>query len=104
MLGLSIVLPSLQVSNAWAAGVFIVVLTLLNLIVLPIIKILTLPINFLTLGIFNVILNLFVVIVVAGSIKGMDLGRDLGQQVFTAFIIVLSLSIGNSLINTFEKD
>ena len=50
-------LPGIEVENFAFAMIIAVVLTVINLFIKPIIKILTFPINLFTFGIFNLLLN-----------------------------------------------
>ncbi len=104
ILGLSALLPNFEVNGIFPAVAFIFILTVLNWTILPIIKILTLPISILTLGFFNIFLNLFAVILVANTIKGVELRGTFGENLFTAFIITLALALGNSLVNRIEEN
>jgi putative membrane protein len=104
ILGLSYILPGFGVSGFTAASIFIVILTVLNWTILPVIKILALPITLLTLGLFNIILNLVVVIVVANFVPGISIvGTDI-DKLFIAAVISLALAFGNGLVNTVEQD
>ncbi|MBQ2870710.1 phage holin family protein [bacterium] len=50
-------LPGISISSFWAALLVIVIMGLLNMILRPILLFITLPINFLTLGLFSFVLN-----------------------------------------------
>ena len=104
LLGLSAILPGFKVSGFEAAAIFIVILTILNWTILPVIKILTLPLTLLTLGLFNIILNLAVVIIVANSVPGVLITGSTIDKLFIAAIISLAFALGNGLINTIEQD
>ena len=53
-------IPGISVSSFWAALVFALILGFLNAIIRPLLIILTLPINILTLGLFTLIINALV--------------------------------------------
>ena len=55
--GLSRILPGFMELSLTQAGLFVVVLGLLNWTIVPIVKILALPLNFLTLGLVGFIIN-----------------------------------------------
>ena len=50
-------LPGISVSSFWAALLVIIIMGLLNMFLRPILLFITLPINFLTLGLFSFVLN-----------------------------------------------
>ncbi len=56
-------LPGFQVANFTTALVVAVVLGVLNALIRPVLLILTLPINILTLGLFTFVINAFLLIV-----------------------------------------
>ncbi len=90
--------PGIEVKNFLTALVVAAVLGFLNMIVKPIIKVLTLPINIITLGLFSLIINgvffWFVTLVVPGfSVK----------TFLAAFWGALIVSIINWLGNRFLK-
>jgi putative membrane protein len=98
ILGLSNLLPNFEVSNLTAAFMFIIFLTLLNFTVIPIIKFLTFPINFLTLGLFNALINIVTVGLVANSVKGVELFGTFTEKTLTLLLIVITLSVVQSLV------
>ncbi len=60
--------------TGWTAIlIFTFILTIINLTVKPIIKLLTWPINFLTLGIFHLILNVLFLMLVSNLTPGFSL-------------------------------
>lgn len=74
-------------------------LVFLNMVVKPIITILTLPINILTLGLFSIVINGIFFWLVAQIISGF------GVATFTAAIIgAFVISVINWIINRFIKD
>jgi putative membrane protein len=103
IMGLAAILPGFAVSGFAPAAIFIIILTVLNWTILPIIKILTLPLTLLTLGLFNVILNLAVVIAVANSVNGVSLAGSTLERLFIAAVISIALAIGNGLANNVDQ-
>ncbi len=100
---LSAFLPGFSAQGIWQISFFIIVLTVINWTILPIIKLLTLPINFFTLGIFNFFLNLIVIIIVANSIKDISIEGRILEKLIIAFVISACLSLINSLVNLLIK-
>ena len=102
ILVLSKLLPTFEVTGFSAAIMFVISLTLLNFTVIPVIKFLTFPINFLTLGIFHGLINIFTIGIVANTVKGVDLSGSSLDKFFTALIITFSLSIIHSLVGKLD--
>lgn len=102
ILVLSSLLPTFEVIGFSAAFMFIVVLTLLNFTVIPVIKFLTFPINFLTLGLFHGLINILTIGLVANTIRGVDLSGNTTDKFFTALIITFSLSVIHSLVGKLD--
>lgn len=82
------VLPGFEVSSLYAALIAAVVLGLLNAIIRPVLLVLTLPINILTLGLFTFIVNAFMIYLVATIVKGFDVAT-FGIAVWAAVILWL---------------
>lgn len=54
-------IPGVEVKNFWTAIIVAIVMGLLNLVVKPILVILTLPITILTLGLFYLVINVAII-------------------------------------------
>ncbi|SFU50846.1 putative membrane protein [Pustulibacterium marinum] len=67
---LSYLLPGVHVSNYIAAIIVAVILGLLNIVVKPILVILTLPVTIITLGLFLLVINAFIILFADGLIDG----------------------------------
>jgi putative membrane protein len=102
ILGLSKFLDDFQVRDTTSAFVFILALTLLNYTIIPVIKFLTFPINFFTIGIFNGVLNVVVILLLTSVIKGVEITSTGFAKFVTAFIIVITLSVVQSIIGKFN--
>jgi putative membrane protein len=63
-------IPGASVSGFWAGLLIAVVLGIVNAVIRPLLLILTLPINVLTLGLFTLIINALMVLLVAAIIPG----------------------------------
>lgn len=86
------------------AMIFVVFLTLLNWTIVPLIKLLALPINFLTFGLANGIINLIVLLIMMNVIKGIDVNAGFGQQVLYAFFITIGFGIAHGIVNRLTDD
>ncbi|OGI61297.1 hypothetical protein A2645_00635 [Candidatus Nomurabacteria bacterium RIFCSPHIGHO2_01_FULL_39_9] len=70
--GLAYFIPNIGISVWWIALLVGAALTVIDVIVKPIIKILTLPINLITLGLFSIALNVFFFWFPSKIISGFD--------------------------------
>jgi len=66
------VIPGIAVRNIYAALVAALVLGILNALVRPVLVLLTLPINILTLGLFTLVLNAIIFWLASTVVKGFD--------------------------------
>lgn len=66
------ILDGVNLVNYWAAVVVAIVLGFLNFFIVPVIKLLTLPINILTLGIFGLVINTLVIMFAAWLVPGFE--------------------------------
>ncbi len=84
----SYLLPGVRVDGFWAALMAALVLGAVNVFLKPIIVVLTLPINVLTLGLFTFFINAFLVILTSMIVPGFEVQNLLWALVFS---LVLSL-------------
>jgi putative membrane protein len=71
------------------------VLGILNAFVRPMLLLLTLPINILSLGFFTLVINAFLLYVVAGLVPGFEI-----TGFFRAFLAALLISLINAMTNS----
>ncbi len=67
---ISVYIPGIHVSGFYAALLVVLVLGLVNAIIRPLLVILTLPINILTLGLFTFVINALMFWLVSTVVKG----------------------------------
>ena len=99
--GISYLLPSLiNVADFQTAVLVAFVLALVNAIIRPLILIVTLPLNFLTLGLFTFVVNALMLYIVANVIgPGFHL-QGLWQAIIAALLIsIVSTWLSSSLDN-----
>jgi putative membrane protein len=90
------ILSGIVISN-WESLIFsAMVLSLINIYLKPVIKIISLPINFLTLGLFTLFINAFLLYFVESLVKGFYI-----DKFSTAFIGALMLSIIYLIVEKF---
>lgn len=89
----------------WTSGlVFVLALTLVNWTVVPIIKLLAFPITFLTLGLFNLVINFAAVWFVADNIKGIEVTGVTGDKALTMAIIAVTTSVASHVARKLVED
>jgi putative membrane protein len=88
VLATSYVLPGIHLRNFWTAFWVAIVLGIVNAILRPIIFILTLPINILTLGLFSFIIMGFLVYIVSVIVPGFRID-NFGWAILFALIVAI---------------
>lgn len=89
--------PGISFASFWAALIASLVLGFLNALIRPLLIVLTLPINILTLGIFTLIINALMFWLASAIVKGFEI-----QNFSAAFWGALIYSIIVMIINYFE--
>ena len=89
----SYILPGIKVDDFLTALVVAIVLSFLNLFLKPLLILLTLPLNILTLGLFTLIINTLIVILADALIPGLNIA-NFGW----AFLFSLIISLTNSFL------
>lgn len=79
-------LPAVELANFLTAIVVAVVLGLVNTLIRPFIILLTLPINILTLGLFTLVINALLVLLVAAVVPGFEIKTFGGAVLFTIIL------------------
>ena len=92
------VLDGVQLDNYITALIVAVVLSILNLLVKPILVILTLPITIVTLGLFLLIINAVIIFLADKLIDGFSV-----SSLWTAILFSVLLSILQSILHSFMK-
>ncbi|OGH38181.1 MAG: hypothetical protein A3B44_00815 [Candidatus Levybacteria bacterium RIFCSPLOWO2_01_FULL_38_21] len=88
------ILPGVHVASFMTALVTALVLGIINAILKPILIILTLPINFLTLGLFTLIINTLLILLAAKIVPGFRV-----DGFWWALLFGIALSVANSVLN-----
>lgn len=101
---LSMVLTGISASSTLTIVLAGLAIAVLNLTLHPLLKMLFLPINLMTMGTFNFLLNLFVLYVALWLVPGFQiwpiylLGMEFGQF-WSLMIFSFALSVSNSLFS-----
>lgn len=101
LIGVAYLLPSIDVSSFYIALIVAVILAVFNLLFKPLLVILTLPINIITLGLFTFVINGFLFWFTATFVQGFYV-EGFGWAIIGAFIYSIISYIGNTLF--IEKD
>ena len=96
---LAYILPGVGVESYLTALIVAIVLSLLNLIVKPVLIILTLPVTILTLGLFLLIINAVIILLAANIVSGFHI-----DNIWWALLFSLLLSFLQSILFSFLKD
>ncbi len=83
-------LPGVNVVGLWAAFVVAVVLSVANTFLKPILIILTLPVNILSLGLFTLVINAFIVMLTAYLVPGFSVASFLSAVLFSIVLSMIS--------------
>ena len=90
------IMPGVRVADFTSALVVALVLGIINAFLKPVLLILTLPINLLTLGLFTFVLNALLILLVSSIVPGFVVDGFL-----TALIFGIVLSIANTFVYKF---
>jgi len=88
--------PHIMIKDYGAALVFVLVLSLVNIFLKPLLVILTLPITVLTLGIFLIVLNVLMVMLAARLTSGIFIENFWWALAFSVMLSFFSTAIAGS--------
>ena len=89
--------PGISVENFSSAMLVCVIIALINIFIRPIIQLVTLPINFLTLGIFGLIINALLFMLAGYLAPGVHVDGFLSALLGSIVLSILSMII-NGLV------
>ncbi len=88
------ILPGVRVDGFTTALIVALVLGLLNLIVKPILVVLTLPITILTLGLFYLVINVIIIYIADYFVSGFAVSGFLNALIFSFLISIINAVLG----------
>ncbi len=91
-------IPGVSISGIKAALIAAAALGLINLFIKPVLMILTLPINLVTLGLFTVVIEAALIMLTSHFVPGFVVGGF-----FPALWFAVLLAIINSILHVFRK-
>ena len=86
--------PHVNVDGFMSALIFAIVLAILNLVVKPILSILSLPVTILTLGLFTLVINTLIVLLADWFTDGITI-----EGFWWAFVLSILLSLITSVLD-----
>lgn len=98
IMALPYILPNISVQNFWYALIVALVLALINITLKPLAKLIALPLNILTLGLFNLIINAIFLYLIAYLVDGFTI-----IGFWPAFWGALIISVVNVILNWIKK-
>ena len=98
LLASAYLIPGIVVNSIYIALIVAVVLGILNLFLKPILIVLTLPINILTLGLFTLVINGLIFWFVATFVDGFSVSGFI-SALFGALVVSFFSWLGNKLLN-----
>ena len=88
--GLAYILSGVHVDTFWTALVFALVLAVLNILVKPILIILTLPLTIITLGLFLFVVNTLVVLLASRFVDGFQISNFWWGLLFALLLSIIT--------------
>ena len=91
LLFVAYLVPGISIDNIYVAIISAMILGILNILVKPILVILTLPITIVTLGLFIFVINAFIFLFVASFIEGFTVDGFIPALIGSILVSVISL-------------
>lgn len=93
------IVPGIHVANFWVALIAALIIGIVNALVRPILLVLTLPINIITLGLFTLIINALMFALAAYLVKGFEVA-SFSSAFFGALVFWIVSWFTNALLGT----
>ncbi|MFA5385275.1 MAG: phage holin family protein [Eubacteriales bacterium] len=94
----TLVLPAAVLNGVWAGLLAGTVLTLLNILIRPFLLLITLPVNLITLGLFTLVINTWMVMLTDKIIPGVTI-----PGFWSALAAALLVTLANLLLNQWTR-
>jgi len=101
--GLSAILSGVHIIDFKTAIVFALVLAVLNMIVKPLLILLTLPITILTLGLFLFVVNALIIIIADKLMDGIKIDGFLWALLFSFILSAFSSGVDRAMADNKEE-
>lgn len=102
LLGVAYLVPGVQVASLWTALIAALVLGLVNALIRPILLILTLPVNVITLGLFTFVVNALMIWLASTVVKGFDVA-GFAPALLAALLLWAASLVTNVLLKGARK-
>jgi len=90
-------IPGIAINGLWSAFILAAVLGIINVLLKPVLIVITLPINILTLGLFTLVINAVLILLAGTIVKGFDVGGFLNALLFGIVLSVVNFILGKIL-------
>lgn len=87
------IIPGITIENFWAAMIAAIVIALINAVIKPVLILLTLPINIMTLGIFTLIINAVLFMFAAYLVPGIEVNGFISALIGSILLSILGAAI-----------
>src|SRR5258708_11384971 len=87
------VLPGVHVENLWTALLVALVMGILNILIKPLLIVLTLPITIVTFGLFLLVINALMVLLASHIVPGFKVDGFWWALLFSIFVSLINLVI-----------
>lgn len=92
------IIPGVVVADLYSALITAIVLGLVNTFIKPVLLLFTLPITILTLGLFSLVINALMILLVDYFVVGFEVGGFIAALIFSLILSLIS-SVLNKLFN-----
>ena len=93
------VIPGISVENFWSAMLVCIIIALINIFIRPLVQFISLPVTFLTLGLFSFIINAFLFMLAGWLSPGFEVdgfwSALFGSIILSIFAGIFDRSINN---------
>ncbi|MBP6910730.1 phage holin family protein [Patescibacteria group bacterium] len=88
------IVPGVQIDSFWTAVIVAIVLAVVNGLLGSLLRLLTLPVNILTLGLVSFIITVLMIMLVSSLVDGFDTGGFLATAVFAIVLALVNMVFG----------
>jgi putative membrane protein len=105
LFGLAAILPGFGISNVFAAIIFLVVIAVLDYTLIPLLQLISLPINFLTFGLVGWLINLLAFWIADSFVDGIVIEPEgLGYFFYIVIISFCLSAVSPAIVNLINKE
>jgi len=86
-------IPGISVEGFWSAALACVIIAIINTFIKPLVQFISLPINFLTLGLFSFVINALLFMLAGAITPGLEVDGFLSALLGSILLALISLGI-----------